>query len=218
MSTGDIIGVLIVYIYVGSLLLIFDFASKKHHFTNRKLIHILVGNIVFVVPLFESRWIMGFLAAAPFILITYFISPISPLSASSKTSASGHGLGLLYYSISWTLLALLFFDYPVVIAVGIICMSYGDGSASLVGKKYGKHLLKIASDDKSVEGSTAMFLVSISVIIITLYIFGSLPVNLLFIPLVVGIATIVEIFSVRGLDNILVAISSSVSYYILIHL
>ncbi|MFP4000442.1 MAG: diacylglycerol/polyprenol kinase family protein [Thermoplasmata archaeon] len=218
MSLGDILGVLIVYIYVGSLLFIFDFASERDHFINRKLIHILVGNIVFVVPLFDNRWVIVLLAAAPFILITYIVSPISSISTNSKTSHSGHGLGLVYYSISWTLLALLFFDHPEIIAVGVICMSYGDGSASLFGKRYGEHFLKIARDKKSVEGSTAIFFVSISVIITTLYIFGSLPENLLIIPLVVGIATIIEIFSIKGFDNILVAVSSSISYYILISL
>ncbi len=218
MFTGNILGIIVVYLYVGLLLLIFDFVSKKDHFTNRKSIHILVGNIIFVVPLFDNRWVMGLLAAAPFIVITYMMSPISFIDTGSKTSYSGHGLGLVYYSISWTLLALIFFDHPEVIAVGIICMSYGDGAASLVGKRFGDHSLNIARDDKSIEGSASMFLVSASVITLVLHIFNSLPENLLFIPLVVGIATAVEIFSVRGLDNLSVAMISSISYYILLYL
>ncbi len=215
MFTGDIAGVLIVYLYVSALLLIFDFFLKNDPFKNRKLIHILVGNIIFVVPIFETRWVMVLLAAAPFILITYLISPKSFLTSNSKVSGIGHASGLIYYSISWTILAFLFFDHPGVIAVGILCMSYGDGLASLVGKKYGKHRLK---GNKTFEGSGAMFLSSTVMIFLVLYYFDSMPGTFLIIPFVAGIATIVEIFSVKGLDNFFVAMISSITYYILVHL
>jgi len=218
MSSGDIIGVLIVYIYVGLLLYTFEFNSKRDLFLRRKLIHIMVGNIVFVLPIFDTRWSMVGLAAAPFIFLTFLISPRSSIGPNSETSNTGHGLGLFYYSISWTILAFLFFEHLEIIAVGIICMSYGDGIASLVGRRFGKHRLSFALDKKSLEGSVAMFFSSIGMIWITFLYLEAIPENILFIPLVVFIATIVEIFSVKGVDNLLVALTSSISYYILVYL
>lgn len=218
MTLLDIIGVLIVYLYVGLLLYIFDFISKRDSFDRRKLIHIMVGNIVFILPIFDTRWVMAGLAAAPFILLTFLMSPRTPIGPNSETSNTGHDLGLFYYSISWTILAFLFFENLEIIAVGIICMSYGDGIASLIGKKFGKHRLNFAFDKKSLEGSSAMFFSSIVMISLALFYLDAIPENILIIPLVVLIATLVEIFSVRGLDNLLVAFTSSISYYILIYL
>ncbi len=218
MSSGDILGVIIVYLYVGILLYIFEFNSKRNLFLRRKLIHIMVGNIVFVLPLFDTRWVMVWLAAAPFILLTFLISPKSSIGPNSETSNTGHGLGLFYYSISWTALAFLFFENLEIIALGIICMSYGDGIASLIGKKFGKHRLNFALDKKSLEGSVAMFFSSLGMISVALFYLGGLPENLLVLPIVVLIATLVEIFSIKGVDNLLVALVSSISYYILVYL
>ncbi|MEF8833010.1 MAG: phosphatidate cytidylyltransferase [Candidatus Thermoplasmatota archaeon] len=218
MSSGDIVGVLIVYLYVGLLLFIFEFNSKRDLFLRRKLIHILVGNIVFILPLFDTRWAMAGLAAAPFIFLTFLISPKSSIGPNSVTSNTGHGLGLFYYSISWTILALLFFENLEIIAVGIICMSYGDGIASLIGRRFGKHRLNFAIDKKTLEGSAAMFFTSLGMAIIVFVYLGSVPENILILPLIMLIATLVEIFSVKGLDNLLVALTTSISYYILLYL
>ena len=68
-------------------------------------------------------------------------------------------LGLVYYAISWTVLAFFFFDQPWIIAVGIAAMSYGDGMAALIGKDYGKNKYQILGDEKSFEGSFGMFLI-----------------------------------------------------------
>ncbi|MBS3781684.1 MAG: phosphatidate cytidylyltransferase [Candidatus Thermoplasmatota archaeon] len=218
MSLGDIVGVLIVYLYVGFLLYIFEFRSNEDLFLRRKLIHIMVGNIVFILPLFDTRWVMVGLAAAPFIILTFLISPLFSIGLNSETSNSGHGLGLFYYSISWTILAFLFFEDLGIIAVGIICMSYGDGMASLIGRRFGKHRFNLTGDEKSFEGSVAMIFFSFGMSIIALFYLDAVPERILILPLVVLIATLVEILSVRGLDNLLVALSSSITYYILLNL
>lgn len=36
-------------------------------------------------------------------------------------------------------------------------MSYGDGFASLIGQRFGKHKYNLVGDIKSIEGSLAMF-------------------------------------------------------------
>ena len=212
MLSGDIIGVLCVYVYVAILLLISEKVLKKHPFISRKFLHIMVGNIFFMLPLFEHAWVMSFIAAAPFILLTFLFSPYSPLKTVATTSAAGHGLGLVYYSISWTILAYIFFDKPWVISIGIVAMSYGDGFASLMGNIYGKHIYKIFQDTKSIEGSIAMFVFTIVMGSVALAYYGQ-KINLPVIAGVAFVATIVEAITPKGADNLTVSLASALLYY-----
>lgn len=219
MISGDILGVLAVYLYVFILLLITEKILPENEFLNRKILHIGVGNILFILPLFDTRLAMAGMAAAPFIVITFLISPYSPLKTVSKTSSKGHRLGLVYYAISWTILALLFFENPVIIAVGIAAMSYGDGFASLVGVKYGKRSYNIFGDKKSIEGSFSMFVFTILTIMISLIYYGEFSnLDLLVIPIVAFIATVVEGTASRGIDNLAVSLSAAFSYFVLIYI
>jgi len=212
MLSGDIIGVLCVYVYVAILLLISEKVLKKHPFISRKFLHIMVGNIFFMLPLFEHAWVMSFIAAAPFILLTFLFSPYSPLKTVATTSAAGHGLGLVYYSISWTILAYIFFDKPWVISIGIVAMSYGDGFASIIGNIYGRHTYKIFQDTKSIEGSIAMFVFTIVMGDVALAYYGQ-KINLPVIAGVALVATIVEAMTPKGADNLTVSLASALLYY-----
>ena len=214
MEPGDIIGLLLVYGYVILLLLISENLLKKYPGFSRKFLHIMVGNIIFILPLFQSRWVMALLAGAPFILLTFLMSPYSPLKIKDRISSSGHGLGLVYYAISWTILALIFFDQPWIIAVGIVAMSYGDGMASLIGMKYGKMEYNIFGDTKTIEGSLTMFLVLIITLGIALVYYGE-PTNLITIGLVALVATTFEGITPKGLDNITACFSAVITYIII---
>ena len=215
MEPGDIVGLALVYGYVTLLLLISEKVLKKHPGFSRKFLHIMVGNVIFILPLFQSRWVMALLAAAPFILLTFLMSPYSPLKIKDQISTSGHGLGLVYYAISWTILALIFFDQPWIIAVGIAAMSYGDGMASLIGMKYGKTKYNVFGDTKSIEGSLTMFLVLIVTLGIALTYFN-VPINLLVIGSVALVATIFEGITPKGLDNLTACFSAVITYTILV--
>jgi len=214
MESGDIIGLILVYAYVILLLVISERVLKKHPNFSRKFLHIMVGNILFILPFFQSRWVMALLAAAPFILLTFLISPYSPLKIKDRISGSGHGLGLVYYAISWTVLALLFFDQPWIIAVGIAAMSYGDGMASLIGMKYGKIKYNLTGDNKSLEGSLTMFIVLIGMLWVVLM-YYAVPVQPMVIVSVALVATILEGITPKGLDNITACFSAVITYLIL---
>ncbi|MCK4825087.1 phosphatidate cytidylyltransferase, partial [bacterium] len=149
MIQNDFAGVALVYIYVAILLLITEKILDKYPAESRKILHIMTGNIAFLLPIFQTREIMAFLAAGPFILFTFLMSPYSPIkSIKGKTSEAGHGMGLVYYAIAWTVLAYLFFDYKEIIAIGILVMSYGDGFASLLGVRFGKRKYRVLADKK----------------------------------------------------------------------
>jgi dolichol kinase len=205
---SDLIGVLSVYFYVAILLIITEkIISKKFPVISRKILHIMVGNVAFLLPIFETRWVMAFIAAGPFILFTFLMSSHSPIkSIRGKTSTAGHSMGLVYYSITWTILAYLFFDNMVVIAIGILAMSYGDGFASVIGSKYGNMKYNLFGDEKSYIGSFSMFLFTFIMILIALLYYGidiSYS-NFLFIGLISLIAALIEGITPKGLDNLFV--------------
>ena len=201
MVQSDLLGLIFVYGYVAILLIISEKLLSKYPTFSRKFVHIMVGNVLFILPLFATRFAMTFLAAAPFILLTFLMSPKSPIKLDHKVSTSGHGLGLVYYAISWTVLAFFFFDQPWIIAVGIAAMSYGDGLASLIGQKYGKHNYNILGDAKSIEGSLAMFFVLIFSLAGVLLYYGQ-PINALTVVMVSLVATLLEGITPKGLDNL----------------
>jgi len=216
MIYSDIVGLILVYGYIVILLIISEKVLKQHPTLSRKFLHIMVGNILFMLPFFTSRFIITFLVAAPFIFLTFLMSPYSPIKLGDKISSSGHGLGLVYYAISWTILAFFFFNQPWIIAVGIAAMSYGDGMAALVGRRYGKNKYQILGDEKSFEGSIGMFLILIFTLTIVLYYYHISGSNFIIVPVVAIVATIFEGITPKGLDNITACFSAVGTYLLLI--
>jgi dolichol kinase len=130
----------------------------------------------------------------------------------------------VYYAITWTILAYIFFDNMIIIAIGILAMSYGDGIASLIGSKYGKKIYNISGDKKSIMGSIAMFIFTFIMIIIAILIYINIFSYdiiityelILYLFLISIIAAILEGITPKGLDNITVPLLVSFSYWILI--
>jgi dolichol kinase len=217
MFQNDLAGVLLVYLYVGILLIISEKLLNKYPTFGRKFLHIMTGNIAFLLPIFQTREVMVFLAAGPFILFTYLMSPHTPIkSIKGKTSAAGHGMGLVYYAISWTFLAYVFFDDKIIIAIGILAMSYGDGFASLIGSKYGKKRYDIYGDQKSYIGSFSMFISSyILFIIASIFYDFTITLGVLIILAIIALSsTIAETITPRGLDNLSVPFLASIYFYL----
>jgi dolichol kinase len=217
MYQSDLVGVAAVYIYVAVLIIFTEKVfSKRYPVQSRKFLHIMTGNIAFILPLFETREIMAFVAAGPFILFTFLMSPYSPIkSMRGKTSEAGHGLGLVYYAITWTALAYVFFDHREIIAMGILAMSYGDGLASLIGIKYGERKYTVFKDIKSYVGSLAMFVCTFLLLIIAL-LFYSVNIDgrvVAYLLCMAGVATIVEGITPLGLDNLSVPFVTAVMYW-----
>jgi phytol kinase len=220
MYQNDLVGLAFVYGYVIVLLLFTEkVVSKRYPVAARKFLHIMTGNIAFILPLFATRWIMAFLAAGPFILFTFLMSPYSPVkSLRGKTSEAGHGLGLVYYAITWTVLAYVFFDHREIIAIGILAMSYGDGFASLLGSFYGKRKFVVVRDTRSYFGSLVMAQATFDMILVAV-VFYAVPVTSVLLMTIAGIAVvamIVEAITPFGLDNLSVPFVVSILYWWLV--
>jgi dolichol kinase len=220
-ETNDFIGIVIVYVYVVSLLLITE-KGIKNKVLSRKILHIMVGNIAFLLPIFLTKEIMAFIAAAPFIIFTFLMSSHTPIkSIKGKTSSAGHSMGLVYYSITWTILAYIFFDTMVVIAIAIFSMSYGDGLASIFGVKYGRKKYNITGDEKSYIGTIAMFFFTFVMIIIAIlyyqfinqYFFSFSLISVIFILVLSMVGAIVEGLTPKGLDNLTVPFVISILFW-----
>jgi len=219
MLQSDIAGVALVYIYVAVLLIVTEKLLDKYPKVSRKVLHIMVGNVAFLLPIFQTREIMAFVAAGPFILFTFLMSPYTPIkSIRGKTSAAGHGMGLVYYSITWTILAYLFFDNMVIIAIGILAMSYGDGFASIIGLKFGKTKYKVFGDKKSYVGSFTMFVFTFLATIVAVLYYGiSITSTLLLVLLLISfVSAIVEGLTPKGLDNLSVPFVAAFIYWVLL--
>ena len=202
--------IIVIIIISGKMNQIFHISQKA----SRKFLHAMIGNLPFVIPFFTAS-IYPALVAAPFIIVTFIASPSSPFKNLSKKmkglaeiTEEGHHLGLVFYAVSYTVLALLFASRPYIIAAGILPMAYGDSIASLVGERYGKTKYKLTAS-RSLEGSAAMFLIGFVTVVVSLAFFSA------FYPLstlnwivaafaVAGVATLIEALSPKGSDNLTV--------------
>jgi phytol kinase len=189
----------------------------------------MIGNFIFVIPFFTLRTFplnFPFFVAAPFILVTFLFSPLSPIDLSSRISGlaeitgEGHKFGLVFYAISYSFLALFFPTKPYVIAAGILPMAYGDAAASLIGQKLGRHRYNIFGV-KSLEGSMAMFATCISGLLVCLLFFSYFyTISIFNFALasfsVAAIATTCEALTPKGFDNLTVPLCSAVMFLLLI--
>ncbi len=197
--------------------------------SSRKFLHIMIGNLPFIIPFFSYNSFplnFPFLVSAPFILVTFLASPCSAskrvyekMKGLSDITEEGHQLGLVFYAVSYSLLALFFSAEPYIIAAGVLPMAYGDAFAALVGEKYGKRHYHVFAK-KSLEGSITMFLVSFISFAVSLLFFSALYSfqisNLVLASLgVASVAALAEGLSPLGFDNITVPILSALIFLIL---
>jgi phytol kinase len=216
--------IVICYSYVVAMILVSSRLSALglSQRASRKFLHAMIGNLVFFIPFF--RWgLSPFLVAAPFIVVTFLASPLSPwgflrerLRGLSELTEEGHHMGLILYSISFSLLALLYASKPHVIASGILPMAYGDSAAALVGTRMGNRKYRLVTE-KSLEGSLAMFSASLLSLVVSGLYFSSIysfPVGEKLLSFLAAsvVVTVVEAVSLRGLDNIGVPISGALTF------
>ena len=218
------------YLYIVAIILIA--VRIEHRFPKnlkRKFLHIMIGNFVYIIPFFTFTTFPAnfpFFVASPFILLTLLASPYSPINLKSKISGltdittGGHHFGLVLYAISYTVLAFFFSTKPYVIIAGILPMAFGDAAASLVGQKMGRHQFKIFSK-KSLEGTTAMFTITVVSVMLSLLLFSYLCPFSTFTLLIasLGVATAatgLEALTPKGLDNLTVPLISALVFLLLI--
>ena len=212
--------VILIVVVAGKLPAVLHVSEK----TSRRFLHAMIGNLPFVIPLFTSN-IYPVLVAAPFILVTFLASPYSPIKNArfeglANITEEGHSLGLVFYAISYTLLALFFASEAYIIAAGILPMAYGDSAGSLVGERYGRRAHRLVGR-KTLEGSLAVFSASLVSLTIGLLFFSRFyPLQLLNVIVAtiatVCVATLAESISPRGVDNLTVPILGALTFFLVL--
>ena len=232
-SLVDVLGGILIYAYIGLVFLTVEKLWKGDRAVGRKILHIAMGNIVFIL-LFFSHWYAEVLIAGSALLFSllitqrmqlYFLSKltVSPNGESvfrkayrkiirqlSLVSASdaGNEWGLVYYCFMFTVLAGLFAKTPVVVAIGMLPLAYGDGLGAVIGRKFGRHPYRII-DKKSIEGSLAVFFGTAVALFVGMAYYGVPLVNAAWMSAAIGVAImIVEGVAPKGLDNLAIPASA----------
>lgn len=180
----------------------------------RKVIHIGVGNIILLAWALEAPMRLGITfsgLAAGLALLSYRIQILKSMNSVGRKS-----FGTFFYAVSIGILLSLFWhskEYAFAVS-GILVMTWGDALAALIGQTWGSHRYHIGSNSKSWEGSLTMWVVSSGVVAVVLgSVFGFSPLLVLGSMGVGMIATILEVFSWWGMDNLTVPIVSGLLSY-----
>jgi len=187
--------------------------TKKGEEVSRKFIHILLSNIWIIYCLMIDSLAVACILPAAFVVINTLSYKFKLL----KTMEREHneGFGTIYYAIS--ILVVTIFTYlknnPMIGTIGMLIMGYGDGFAAIVGQKVKSKEYKIGKTTKTLAGSGAMFVISLIISIVVLYMLGVEYVILKGLGLAIS-ATVLEAVSTRGLDNITVPIIVTLLTYL----
>ena len=214
---GDVGGILatigFVFIVIGIAEAVRRYFSLSSNFT-RKVIHVGVGNWIFLWPFAFDHWYAILLPPALFVVLNYVSYRRELFKAMERKQKAG-GLGTVYYAISLTVIApiAVILRATWIAASAIMLMAWADGLADPVGRRYGMHKYHVAGSTKSVEGSLSFFLVGACSVAATLMFFRTFsllpPVNIpIFAIGVAALGTLIEAISPAGTDNLTVPILS----------
>lgn len=184
---------------------------------SRKFIHIGVSNWWFLMfYYFDNLWI-ALIAPFIFILLNYY-SYKTNLIKSMEREGKGN-LGTVYFPIALFILVIFSFIVkdPFYGGVGILVLGYGDGLAGLIGSKFGKTKVY---HDKTLAGLLTMFIASFIVILLLFMIYTPITgfVVYLFSFVIAITASLVELFTKKGLDNLTVPFVVTLLTYLLVGL
>ncbi|OOB78644.1 MAG: hypothetical protein BEN18_06895 [Epulopiscium sp. Nuni2H_MBin001] len=145
-------------------------------------------------------------------LIVNLINFRYPVFASIKRGSKPE-FGEIAYSLTLMILVIISYGSGDLLIgfVGSFIMGYGDGLAAVVGTKFPYGRYQVLGRNKTVSGSSAIFFVSIVVLVIASYL-KIYEVNLIKVVIVAALVTAVEAIAIFGLDNIGVPLTAIIGY------
>ncbi len=209
-------------VYVFGIVAIMDLAVKKGfpQDLSRKVVHITAGSWLIFWPLYNPDHWTKYLNITPaliwtmLLLIKGFTAKPDDQAVKTMTRTGDRRellKGPLYFTLVMNIMGTLFFYSPGALS-SMGFLGWGDGLAPVFGKRFGKHKYHIFSD-KTVEGSIAFFFFGFfGALFFNLLFFGQINISLLITTAL--ITTIIEGFSPKDIDNILIPLSSMIVYYL----
>jgi phytol kinase len=216
----NILGLILSYVFIFAIVGISTLLQNKKLLSvegARKFVHIGVSNWWIIAMLTFDSFIFAIIPPITFIILNYANYRLKLVKVMDNEKRSD--LGTVYFPISLLILAFLSWGVaPFNVAplgyfgaFGILVMGYGDGFAAVIGEKFGKTKLVFG---KSLEGSLAMFAASLIVATILLLVVGGQPLWWLIALVLAVVATLVELYSPFGLDNLSVPLVVSFTYFL----
>ncbi len=175
----------------------------------RKIIHIGIGPLIPIAQFLEINQnsalvFTGIVSLMVFINYTYKLFP-------TIEDVERKSYGTLFYCLSLFILIYLFWDKdPYALISGFFIMTFGDGLAGLIGKSFNSKSWIFFKQKKSLFGTMTMFLTSL-IIVCSIGYSQQNSLNLNYFT-IAFLATLLEQFSVLGIDNFIVPISSALFF------
>ncbi|MBC5627314.1 hypothetical protein H8S20_00245 [Clostridium sp. NSJ-6] len=218
---NNLLGIIISLLFVFCIIGISTILTKKKIISgevSRKFIHIGVCNWWIIAMIFFDNRYYAAIVPALFVVINYISYKYQVIEAMERDGGK-KDLGTVYYAISLLILALFTVgegNNGYIGALGILTMGYGDGLAAVVGTFKGTKYTLIGENLKSKEGTFTMLVVTFTVITLVLGICTDIAiVGVILYSLGLSIvATLLELFTPHGLDNLTVPIGVSLIYYL----
>jgi len=206
----------VILLYLFSIFLISTIFKKYNENSKeivRKIIHIGIGPLIPIAQFLKvnknsALIFTGIISLMVFINYNYKLFP-------TIEDVERKSYGTLFYCLSLFILIYLFWDKdPYALISGFFIMTFGDGLAGLIGKSFKSKSWIFFKQKKSLYGTITMFLTSLIVVSSIGYSQqNSLNLNYFTIAF---ISTLLEQFSVLGIDNLIVPISSALFFNFLI--
>jgi phytol kinase len=217
----DGIGIVLSYLFVfgfigaATLLMRKDVLAPS---VTRKVIHIGVAHWWLIsMALMDDPWVAS-IGPLSFIIINAIAIRRKLLPAMDQ-GADARNWGTVYFPVSLLVLVNLCWRGVMPAWVGglaILVLGWGDGLAALVGESNGARGARIWGGRKSAAGTAVMFAASLTVALVFTLIFnrrfGALLPAIGVSAATAAAATVVELLTPLGIDNITVPLATAVLY------
>lgn len=216
-------GLLLSYFYI-VFVLFFSQNITKSQEVSRKVSHILLGFWWIIVIYFLVDSFFAIIPPLSFAIINYIF-----LTGKQKNQLlrcilreEKGDVGIILYPVSLIILLLISFvvtNDAFLGGIGVMTLAFGDGFASLIGRKYPLIEFKVGKNTKSVIGCLSMFTASLISLIFYISITKMMEINikLFFLCILISfIETIVEMVTPSIIDNITVPITTILCYLVLV--
>lgn len=215
----NIIALILSYVYVFTILILGQLLARfffhGSNYVTRKFVHIGVGMWVFPTVVLFTTWQWAIIPPLTFIVLNYVSYRREVFTA--MESADKSNLGTVYFPISLSLIIAAFWAKPEVVAAGMMPMVWGDSLAAIVGHKWGSHPITFGRAEKTWEGSAVMLAASFVAVLLALLAFGVTGGTAVLAALIVAVvATVVELLTPFGMDNLAVPLVSAVVLWLML--
>ena len=203
---------IIIIVYILSIFFI-SIVLKKFNQNNkeiiRKIIHIGIGPLIPIAQFLKIEQSLALIITGIISLMVFINYKYKLFTLIEDIERKSYGT--LFYCLSLFILIYLFWDKdPYALISGFFIMTFGDGLAGLIGKSFNSKSWIFFKQKKSLFGTMTMFLTSLIVVCSIGYAQqNSLNLNYFTIAF---FATLLEQFSVLGIDNFIVPISSALFF------